>query len=368
MKKTILLLGGSGTLSKGVLKQALKCGYIVSIMNRGNNNHLLPDGVSEVIICDFNDTNRLISCFYNKSYDVIIDFISRTSNDIKRIFPIFKNKCQQYIFISSACVFCREKMPIIESSDKPNTKWKYNIEKHECEETLKLLSQNSDCNYTIIRPYITYDGERIPFGITPQYKYHRTIIERIKSGKPWFVWNEGSNYTTITHVDDFSKGVVGLCQNEKAINRDFNVVSRFSYRHIDVVKELFKQLGIEPKIESFTDKEIYDVIPEVKEVLLGDRSDNAIFDNTAIITAVNDMNFSINLTEGIKRNLTYYSQLKCFNYDYRFDALIDRLLYKKGICCNFIAYPNSATKHAKLTYMLFRYLPIKIANRIYKYI
>ena len=109
------------------------------------------------------------------------------------------------------------------------------------------------------------------------------------------------------------------------------------------------------KLLSFTDKEIYDVIPEVKEVLLGDRSDNVIFDNTAIITVVNDMNFSINLTEGIKRNLAYYSQLKSFNYDYRFDALIDRLLYKKGICCNFIAYPNSATKHAKLIYMLFRY-------------
>lgn len=58
--------------------------------------------------------------------------------------------------------------------------WDYNVEKYNSEKELVKLSQNASCYYTIIRPYITYDDERIPFGIAPSYKYHRTIIERLK--------------------------------------------------------------------------------------------------------------------------------------------------------------------------------------------
>ena len=196
----------------------------------------MPNGIKK-IKGDFYNINDLKGCFDCEKYDIIIDFLSRKEDDIKRVFPILSSKCSQYIFISSSCVFRRSvgDFPLIESSAKPNRDWKYNVEKYEAEQSLiQLAKENGSCRYTIVRPYITYDDHRIPIAVAPKYEFHRTIIERIKHGKPMFVIDDGGAFSTVTYVDDFAKGVLGLLLNPKAFDEDFNVVGDFSYTHKDI--------------------------------------------------------------------------------------------------------------------------------------
>ena len=279
----ILLLGGTGTLSTAVLHEALVQNYHVTVMNRGTNNTNLPKGV-DVIICDYRNQTDLQDKCSSHTYDVVVDFLSRVPADIERVYPIFKDRCKQYIFISSACVYRRAKedFPIKETSPKPNRDWSYNTEKYESELKLQELAKDAKSYYTIIRPYITYNEERIPFGIAPSYKFHRTIIERIKAGKPWFVWDDGKAITTVTYTKDFAIGVVGLFLNKKAKNEDFHITGDHSYSQMEVAEMLFQKLGMPTKIISISKEKLLEALPEYRGMLIGDRILDAKFDNSKI--------------------------------------------------------------------------------------
>ena len=362
----ILLLGGTGTLSSEVLKLSQEKGYSVYILNRGNNNTSINKNV-KVYIADLNCKEKVKSVLQKEKFDVIVDFFSRTKEDIINLFPIFSNRCKQYIFISSACVYCRDnenKTPITENTAKPNRLWDYNIHKFEAEQSLIQLSNNSESYYTIVRPYITYDKKRIPLGITPAYKFHRTIIERIKNGKPMFVWNNGETYCTLTYSSDFAEALVGLFLNPKAKNEDFHITSDYCYKWKEVLTTLYEEMHQVPQIINVPIKTITDLLPEYKGELIGDRSLNAIFNNQKIKNAVPELQFKVSLREGIRKVISFYETSNDFYYDYKYDARTDKLLSqvtKKHI--KYIKYPHS-NRNSKITYLLHRYLPQKIANRL----
>ena len=110
-----------------------------------------------------------------------------------------------------------------EETEKVNPVWKYSVDKWASELKLKELLKDTDVNYTIIRPCVTYGDTRIPYGIMPPYGYHWTLCARILAGKPVIIWNGGNNRCNMTRVEDFAVGVVGLIGNPKAYNEAFNV-------------------------------------------------------------------------------------------------------------------------------------------------
>jgi len=363
----ILLLGGTGTLSTAVCLYALSKDNNVFVFNRGNNNGKLPKGV-HFFIGSFYNEKDLQKCITENFYDVVIDFLSRVPSDIARVYPIFRDHCKQFLFISSACVYRREPedFPISENSPKPNNSWDYNVEKYECENTLKSLSKDSSSFYTIVRPYITYSDERIPLGIAPSIRYHKTIIERFKSGKPWFTWDNGRALTTVTYVDEFAKGVVGLFLNERAINEDFHITGDFSYTQNELIRITKFATDSNSIVVNIPSKTIGNILPEYNSMLMGDRALDATFCNKKIKEAVNGLSFNVTYEEGIQKIIKYWNKQKPL-YDYKFEARIDRMLAKVGVKTKFVMYPGAERK-SRLIYFIFRYFPIIIANKLVRWI
>lgn len=363
-EKRVLLLGGTGTLSSAVLKEAMSHGWNVTILNRGFRQKELPVGTN-VIIGDFYNISSWIDKVATLKFDVVVDFLSRKDTDIKRVYPLLKKVCKQYIFISSACVYKRDSndFPLTEDSPKPNEKWNYNVEKYDAERTLVRLAADFCAKFTIVRPYITYDDERIPFGISPIYKYHRTLLERIKCGKPMFVWKNGENVTTLTYVSDFAKGVVGLFLNVNAFNQDFHITSDYHYTWNEFWKILCSKMNVKPSIYNISLEEFEKYLPRYSCMLRGDRALDAIFDNEKIKKAVPTLKFDYSLSEGIDRILKYYDDLESWDYDYEYDALVDRMLSSKSSNCTYVKYKNSK-RTSCIVYHLYRYLPYRIALKI----
>ena len=362
----VLLLGGTGTLSYDVLKCSMQQHYNVSILNRGKHNSQLDNNIC-VYIADLKNPEIVKSKLHNDTFDVIVDFFSRTKEDICNLFPIMGKRCKQYIFISSACVYCRDNkstIAITENSSKPNPFWIYNVQKYEAEKQLINLSNQTECYYTIIRPYITYNDERIPLGLVPKYCFHRTIIERMRSGKPMFVWDGGENYCTLTYSKDFAKALVGLYLNPMAKNEDFHITSDFCYKWKDVLSIIYDKLQIKPNIVDIPVSKVVKYLPEYKDELIGDRCLNAIFDNSKIKQAVHGLSFNTSLEDGVNSIIRYYDRLKEYNYDFKYDARIDRMLSSLfGKRLGFIPYPNCKLSD-KYIYQIYRYAPLRIANRL----
>ena len=335
----------------------------MTIFNRGNNNRSIPS-VVKICIGDYfckDDIIRLSDSYF----DVIIDFLARVPSDIERIYPVLGNSCRQFIFISTACVYRRAPMdfPLKENSPKPNRNWNYSIYKYECEEKLRWLNSSFSSYYTIVRPYITYNDERIPIGIAPAYRYHRTIIERIRCGKPMILWDDGKAITTVTHTLDFSKGVVGLFLNDRAKNESFHITSNFQYSGKDLLLELYSVLGQKPNIISVSTEELCELMPQYASMLKGDRTLDAVFDNKKIVETVQHLSFKIDIKEGLRRILTYYDSLGRFEYDYEYDALMDRVALYCGIKTMYVKYPGMHNSQ-HLIYIIFKYFPYRVAKRL----
>lgn len=67
-----------------------------------------------------------------------------------------------------------------------------------------------------------------------------------------------------------------------------------------------------------------------KQLLMGDRGLDASFDNKKIKNAVPSLTFEFNLEKGIDNLIKYYNELDSWNYDYRYDAMIDKMLAKQS--------------------------------------
>ncbi len=372
----ILLIGGTGTLSTAVMKRAVAQGYDVYVLNRGlRNKKLLPSVV--FLKADFYDVISIERAIDGLSFDIVVDFLSRKANDISRVFTLFQG-VKQYMFISSACVYRRAKEDgvITEKSPKPNLDWSYNIEKYECEKRLIELASTSRTCYTIIRPYITYDENRIPFGLAPRsYKTHWTIVARILAKKPMFVWDDGNALCTLTHVDDFAVGVVGLFKNPKAYNEDFHITTNISYTWNEMLECLFEVCGTKTlNVIKIPSTFIAAMMPSDKDMLLGDRMLDAKFDITKIKDAVPEYQPAIDLKSGLKRIIANY---QANNYldgiDYYWDGLVDKMIIsytkqnKISIAkIRFVDYLQHNRFNDRKTYLIGRYKIVAVIKKILK--
>lgn len=325
----ILIVGGTGVLSSAVVKESLKKNHSIYMINRGNNIKSIPPNVI-LYKTDYHDIDKVKSFIMNQTFDVVIDFICYNEEQIKYSLDLFGKITKQYIFISSCAVYntkiCSN---CTEDSPKVLDIWQYSVEKVRCEELLVSECEAKGIKYTIVRPCVTYGDTRIPYGISPGYGYHWTLIARILNNKPIITWNGGINRCNIMHVDDFAVAMVGLFGNSKAFNEAFNICGDEtpSWNEVldcisNILNKKIVRFDIDPKLYA---KEI----PWRAGEILGGRSIDAINSNEKIKDVVKEFKCSISLKNGIRRTINAY---KIQNYqkgiDWIFDAQTDRIINK----------------------------------------
>lgn len=355
----LLVVGGTGVISYAVVMEALKQGIEVTCINRGRSkSQQLPKEV-ELIIADYHNKDVITKELKGKYFDAVIDVICYKPSDIEYSVSLFKDVCTQYIFFSSCAVYNKGKGDYVCNEESPliNSIWNYSISKVECENKLVELAAKYNLIYTIVRPAVTYGNTRIPYGITPPYGYHGTLIQRIINNKPIVLWDEGRAFSTITRVEDFAIGLVGLLGNPKAYNEIFNVVGDERYHWKDVIDELGRILNRHPVYLDISKEQLAQEMPDRKGEILGGRGISQLLDNTKLKSVVPNFKTTIGLAEGLRSTVNYYLENDyLYGIDYRFDAVWDRIAYKyepkrfKGI--HFIDYLNKSSFQDKITYWI----------------
>jgi nucleoside-diphosphate-sugar epimerase len=342
----LLLVGGTGVLSRAVVDLSLDFGYNVYVLNRGKRG-VSPD--VHLLQSDINDKTRVNSLINDLYFDVVVDFIGYTKTQVEGRINIFKGKCNQYIYISSTAVFATAGEKIInEESPLINQLWQYGVDKVACENTVITLCKENNIPYTIVRPGVTYDNTRIPFRLMPPYSYHWTIVERIKNKKPLIIWNDGQNAVTILRVEDFAVGLVGLFNNSKSFNEKFNITGDERYHWKEILDTLGEIVGTKVTYQDLPIEFVAKQIPNRKGEILVGGSDgyDLIYDNTKIKNVVPDFKTTIFLKEGLKKTVEHYKNNNYLNgIDYSFDADMDRII------CNYHSNKPIVLKKSELKYI-----------------
>jgi nucleoside-diphosphate-sugar epimerase len=299
----VLFIGGTGNISVSVSKLAIERNFDLYLLNRGLQSVTIEGATT--ITADITQPSQVQAALGDQHFDVIVNWIAFHENDIERDLNLFRGKCNQYIFISSASAYQKPLThPIItESTPLANPYWEYSRNKISCEERLLRAYREEGFPMTIVRPSHTYDTG-IPVAIGGRAKY--LIPQRILEGKPVIVHGDGTSLWTLTHSQDFAKGFVGLLGHPQAIGHAFHITSDFLLTWNQIYEQIGDALGVKPNIVHMPSEFIDKIDPNIGAGLIGDKMWSVIFDNSKVKRLVPDYVATIPFHEGIRRTLTWF--------------------------------------------------------------
>ncbi len=298
-----LFIGGSGFISTAVSRQAVAKGIELFWLNRGQRKVELP-GVQH-LIADVRQPGEARRLLEGQRFDVVVDWIAFTEEDVERDLDLFRGRAGQFIFISSASAYQKPpRYPIItESTPLYNPVWEYSQGKIACELRLQRAYRDEGFPITIVRPSLTYDPN-FPIAIGGWDSY--TLIDRIKTGRPIIVHGDGSSLWVVTHSDDFARGFLGLFGNEQAIGQAFHITSDEVLTWNQIYEIIAEAVGEPAQMVHIASDFIVKVAPGQTGNLLGDKAWSAIFDNSKIKAFVPGFQAAIPFREGIRRTLAWF--------------------------------------------------------------
>ena len=215
----ILFIGGTGLISSACSELALARGMELFLLNRASSKKYSAPAGAQVLVGDIHgDEATLARVLDVQRFDVVVDWIAFTPEDVERDIRLFGGKCGQFLFISSASAY--QKPPahyvITEETLLENPFWQYSRDKIACEQRLMDAYRREAFPVTIIRPSLTYGLSQIPLCVG-SWNAPYTVINRMKMGKPIIVPGDGSSLWVLTWNADFAKGLAGLFGRQDAI-------------------------------------------------------------------------------------------------------------------------------------------------------
>src|SRR5580692_1934953 len=100
----VLLIGGTGLISRGIVKHLLARGAEVTVFNRAEREDTLPAEVKR-IVGDRDLAEDFERRFAATRFDVIIDMICFTPEQAASDVRAFGGRCEQFIFCSTVCTY-----------------------------------------------------------------------------------------------------------------------------------------------------------------------------------------------------------------------------------------------------------------------
>lgn len=219
-------MGGTRFVGLHTVRELVKRGYQVTVLNRGTRPDVLPAGVSQVK-CDRKDEfllkETLGSLLKEHCFDAVVDTSAYVPSDVVPLVDILKGCIGAYVFISSGSVYkARNIFPWYEDMPRVSDSWAgaYGYNKKLCEDVL----------------LDAYEKDRFPFRIVrPGYIYgpHNTVyreayfFDRIFSGRPVLVPGTGEVLSQFGYAGDLANLIILAMENPEACGQAYNFAGKF---------------------------------------------------------------------------------------------------------------------------------------------
>lgn len=324
-----LFIGGTGTISTDITTLCAKNDWDITLLNRGNHNQRLPSGIKlSQWVLNISDESAVKARLEDEFFDVVVNFINFTEEQIERDIRLFSGKTRQYIFISSASAYQKplSHHVVTESTPLSNPYWEYSRDKIACEERLMSEYRQKGFPVTIVRPSHTYDDYKVPV-IVHGDKGSWATLNRMLEGKPVLICGDGTSLWPLTHSEDFAKGFIGLMGNIQAIGEAVHITTDEALCWNQIYMAIGHALGVEPKLAHVSTDFIVACDPSQAGPLLGDKVNTVVFDNSKIKRLSPGFKANIRFDQGIKRAVDYMLKTSEAQIpDPHFECFTDRII------------------------------------------
>jgi len=216
----VLIIGGTGVISTGIVKHLLVRGANVTVYNRNQSPRRFEGDVRQ-IVGDRRDAEAFERQMSGARYDVVIDMIAFQPEAVESAVRAFGGKCVQYIFCSTVCTY-GVKVPgtvLVDETFALEPISGYGRNKVECEKRVLDAHALGAFAGTIIRPSSTYG----PGGtLIDNLESNPVAWDRIEKGLPILCAGDGLALHLMTHRDDVGKMFAYAALNPKTYGQAYN--------------------------------------------------------------------------------------------------------------------------------------------------
>ncbi|MEJ2552161.1 MAG: SDR family oxidoreductase [Anaerolineales bacterium] len=324
----VLFIGGTGFISTAVSRLAVDRDIELYHLNRG----LRMAGMSGVksLVADVHHPDDVCAALGGTRFDVVVDWIAYTLEDIERDLKLFAGQAGQFVFISSASAYQKPPLHYIFTEDTPleNPFWRYSRDKIACEKRLMRAHEEEGFPVTIVRPSLTYDPN-FPIAIGGWGCY--TLADRLLRGREIIVHGDGSSLEVVTHAEDFGRGFLGLLGEPRALGEAYHITTDEVQTWNQIYATIAEALGVEAKMVHIPSDFIVSVDAELTGTLLGDKTWSIVYDNRKIKSLLPEYEAVIPFRDGIRRTLAWFDADESRRrVDEGVNARMDRILQAYG--------------------------------------
>lgn len=320
-----LLLGGTGAMGNHVREVLNEKGYNIYITSRSSHENYGCTTYIQGNAKEWTFINKLCK----KHWNVIIDFMVYSIDELKERIDMILESTDQYIFVSSARVYADS--PLI-TEDSPrlldvckDKKYidsnEYAIAKAKEED---ILFQSKYKNWTIVRPSLTYAENRLQLGV---YEKENWLYRALHGRSIVFSNDLMDRYYTLSYGKDVADGIAQLVGKTESLGQAFHIVIDKSFQWKDILniylETIEERTGSRPKVV-LTDKCTNLKLHYAKYQVIYGRYFNRHFDNRKIQKVVNTSEWIVP-QEGLRMCLNSFLDNPNFlDIDWHKEALIDK--------------------------------------------
>ena len=321
----VLVLGGTGVISRAIVGRLLEERHQVSLYNRGTKK--IPfAGEVEHIRGDRLQREQFESDLRRRTFDAVIDMICFNEADARSSVAAFRNNVGHIVICSSIAAYKRpyQTVPTIEAAEElwEDPVFGYAYHKAQMERFLHRVIREEHLPITIVRPSLTYGPGAANIGILRQ---NYGIIDRIRKGKPLVMFGDGSTSWSWTFAPDLAKGFVGILGNSQTYGEAYHICSEERRIWEDLYLEFGKIVGRAPQIVHIPAELLHQAAPNLCAHLYFEKTYAGLFDNAKIRQVIPGYRAQISLNEGL-RTIADWFEKAANTVDPEKDALEDKLV------------------------------------------
>jgi nucleoside-diphosphate-sugar epimerase len=238
----VLVMGGTQFNGRALVKELVRQGHDVTVLNRGQTPAKLPAGVKR-LTADRTDHAAVREALGTLEFDCVQDMTAYRLEDVELMSELLRGRTGHYIFASSTVIYAAsDVLPITEDFplDRGEGQNEYGRNKIACEEHLVRAHREHGFPASVAAFSMVFG----PHNILPDRE--QRMFARLLRGRKILIPGNGRALSQIGHVEDEARALVAMMGRPVTLGKRYNLTGADAFSDEGYVDVFADVVGVEP--------------------------------------------------------------------------------------------------------------------------
>ncbi len=300
----VLVIGGTGNISREVASALLGANHDVVLFNRGRNPDPPPSDI-RVLIGDRRNRADFARTMSLEHFDAVIDMICFNAEDAASSIRAFRGRVEHFVHCSTVMTYGPPFAGINLDETAPLSGIsKYALGKIAADELFLRAYSDDHFPVTIFKPSLTF-GANI---LLPQAGGDGGWIHRLRQGKPILSVGDGLNYFQFLPSQDAGIAFAAVLGRKQSFGEVYNLVHPIPRTWDHWHQEVAEALGVEAKLVHVPQEILMAISPARFGQLRENFGHTQVFSGAKLADCVPEFQPAASLVPSITRSVAWMDQ------------------------------------------------------------